>query len=61
MNNKVMIIIAAVLAIIINIAILVWAGFGIAGIINGEYTFTNIFPTVLLAHTIINTIFTKEK
>lgn len=49
MNNKVMIIIAAVLAIIINIAILVWAGFGIAGIINGEYTFTNILPLVLLA------------
>lgn len=49
MNNKAITIIAAVLAIIINIAILVWAGFGIAGIINGEYTFTNILPLVLLA------------
>lgn len=51
----------AVLAIIFNIATVIWAAFGIVGIINGEYTFINIFPTVLLAHTIINTIFTKEK
>ena len=49
MSNKVITIIAAVLAIIINIAILVWAAFGIFGIINGEYTFTNILPLVLLA------------
>ena len=49
MNNKVMTIIAAVLAIILNIALLVWAAFGIIGIINGEYTFTNILPLVLLA------------
>lgn len=50
-----------VLTIILNIVILVWAAFGIVGIINGEYTFINIFPIVFLAHNIIHTIFTKEK